>query len=220
MANAIYQKYKQSLLSADTNVAVTSGRVKLSLVSSLNSAVFDNAHQYYSSIKAGVTSSSVLTNVTATNGVFDSDDVTLYSVTGDLSEAIVFWIDVFSSINITAIQRTGGIVTVTTDSAHGLDPSVNNEWVTIDGTSLATGSGNNFDGTWKLLNQGVSANQFQIQQLNEPDATGTVAGTVDITDDANSRLIAWMDTGVTGLPFTPNGGNIDIVWNSTGIFRL
>lgn len=34
------------------------------------------------------------------------------------------------------------------------------------------------------------------------------------------RLVAWIDTGQTGLPVTPNGGNITITWNASGIFTL
>lgn len=34
------------------------------------------------------------------------------------------------------------------------------------------------------------------------------------------RLVAYIDTGVTGLPVTPNGGNISITWNASGIFTL
>jgi hypothetical protein len=34
------------------------------------------------------------------------------------------------------------------------------------------------------------------------------------------RLVAYIDTSVTGLPVTPNGGNIDITWNASGIFAL
>lgn len=33
-------------------------------------------------------------------------------------------------------------------------------------------------------------------------------------------LIAYIDTGVTGLPVTPNTGNIEIQWNASGIFTL
>jgi len=33
-------------------------------------------------------------------------------------------------------------------------------------------------------------------------------------------LIAYIDTGVTNLPVTPNGGNITITWNVSGIFKL
>lgn len=34
------------------------------------------------------------------------------------------------------------------------------------------------------------------------------------------RLVAYIDTGVTGLPVTPNGGNITVTWNASGIFTL
>jgi hypothetical protein len=34
------------------------------------------------------------------------------------------------------------------------------------------------------------------------------------------RLVAYIDTGVTGLPVTPNGGNITITWNASGIFTI
>lgn len=34
------------------------------------------------------------------------------------------------------------------------------------------------------------------------------------------RLIAYIDTGQTGLPVTPNGGNISIAWNASGILAL
>jgi len=33
-------------------------------------------------------------------------------------------------------------------------------------------------------------------------------------------LVAYIDTGVTGLPVTPNGGNITVTWNVSGIFQL
>lgn len=33
-------------------------------------------------------------------------------------------------------------------------------------------------------------------------------------------LIAFIDTGVTGLPVTPNGGSITITWSASGIFTI
>src|SRR3990167_10289953 len=33
-------------------------------------------------------------------------------------------------------------------------------------------------------------------------------------------LVAYIDTSVTGLPVTPNGGSISITWNASGIFTL
>ena len=43
---------------------------------------------------------------------------------------------------------------------------------------------------------------------------------VDTGAAATSRLVAFFDTGVTGLPVTPNGGDINVVWNASGIFQL
>lgn len=34
------------------------------------------------------------------------------------------------------------------------------------------------------------------------------------------RMVAYIDSGVTGLPVTPGGGNINITWNASGIFQL
>lgn len=33
-------------------------------------------------------------------------------------------------------------------------------------------------------------------------------------------LISWQDTSVTGLPVTPNGGDIVVTWDAAGIFTL
>ena len=43
---------------------------------------------------------------------------------------------------------------------------------------------------------------------------------IDTGTAGTSRLVAFIDTGVTGLPVTPNGGDITITWNASGIFQL
>ena len=43
---------------------------------------------------------------------------------------------------------------------------------------------------------------------------------IDTGSSATSRLVAYIDTSVTGLPVTPNGGDITISWNASGIFQL
>jgi hypothetical protein len=55
--------------------------------------------------------------------------------------------------------------------------------------------------------------------------SGTVVGAIVIyrqNAGANTtwRLVLYEDTSVTGLPVTPNGGNIVITWNASGIFTL
>lgn len=43
---------------------------------------------------------------------------------------------------------------------------------------------------------------------------------IDTGVAGTSPLVAYIDTSVTGLPVTPNGGDINIVWNASGIFAL
>ena len=37
---------------------------------------------------------------------------------------------------------------------------------------------------------------------------------------STSRLVAYLDTGITGMPVTPDNSNIPITWNTNGIFAL
>lgn len=37
---------------------------------------------------------------------------------------------------------------------------------------------------------------------------------------STSSLVAFIDTVASGLPVTPNGGNITVTWNASGIFAL
>ena len=61
--------------------------------------------------------------------------------------------------------------------------------------------------------------------LTKTQVTGVFDGT-DLTytavTGANTTwpLIAFIDTGVTGLPVTPTGGNIVITWSASGIFKI
>jgi hypothetical protein len=43
---------------------------------------------------------------------------------------------------------------------------------------------------------------------------------IDTGTASTSPLVAYIDTSVTGLPVTPNGGDITITWNASGIFAL
>lgn len=43
---------------------------------------------------------------------------------------------------------------------------------------------------------------------------------IDTGNPATSRLVAYIDTSVTGLPVTPNGGDIILQWNASGIFTI
>ena len=43
---------------------------------------------------------------------------------------------------------------------------------------------------------------------------------IDTGSSATSRLVCFLDTGWTNLPVTPNGGDITLQFNASGIFAL
>lgn len=70
-----------------------------------------------------------------------------------------------------------------------------------------------------------TAGVFDGSDVTFPSVTGATAEALVIyrkNAGANTTwpLIAYIDTGVTNLPVTPNGGNITITWNVSGIFKL
>lgn len=91
MANAIYDKYKESLLSGAANVALDSETVKISLIDTAEET-YNSTDQFYSDV-ANVVSSATLANVSITNGVLNADDVTFVDLTGESAEALLIWID-------------------------------------------------------------------------------------------------------------------------------
>jgi hypothetical protein len=135
MANALYNTFKQDLLNKVFDLDTDA--IKASLIDSAD-YTYSAAHDEYSGgardvpLAAIVAESSALTTPTIVNGVFDTDDFTWTTVTGDQSEAIILWDDTLS----------------------------------------------------------------------------------------NDRLIAFYDTGMTGMPVTPNGGNINVTVNASGWFAL
>ena len=43
---------------------------------------------------------------------------------------------------------------------------------------------------------------------------------IDTGTAGTSRLVAFIDAGQTGLPVTPNGGNITVTFDAAGIFTI
>lgn len=79
--------------------------------------------------------------------------------------------------------------------------------------------------TAALTNPTVSvAGTFDADDVTFPTVTGDPSEALVIWKDTGvegtSRLVAYLDTGVTGLPVTPGGGNIVVTWDALGIFTL
>ena len=81
-------------------------------------------------------------------------------------------------------------------------------------------------GTDQQLTTPVATNgTFDADDVTYTSVTGSAVGALVIyrkNAGANTtwRLTLYEDTGVTGLPVTPNGGNITITWNASGIFLI
>jgi len=92
MANALYPKWKEALLQASSDSALT-GTVKAALVDT-GTYTYSSAHQYLSDLSGVVgTAQTIGATKSYTSGVFDGADVTFSSVTGNTVEALVIYID-------------------------------------------------------------------------------------------------------------------------------
>lgn len=136
MANKLYDKAREAFANGD--IDLLNDTIKVVLIDTADYTVDLANHDFLDDIPAAarVGTPVALTNKSTTAGVFDADDVTFTSVTGDICEALVIYQD-----------------------------------------------------------------------------TGV---------EATSRLIAYIDTATSGLPVTPNGGDIVITWDngSNRIFKL
>jgi hypothetical protein len=99
--------------------------------------------------------------------------------------------------------------TYTYDAAHQFYSSLSGVVGTDQEILSKTQVGGTFDGT----------------NVTYPTVTGPTAEAIVLyrkNAGANTTwpLIAYIDSNVTGLPVTPNGGDITITWNALGIFTL
>jgi hypothetical protein len=94
MANAVYPKYKQSLLDADANVSLnetTDDDAPYVALVDTGTYTYNAAHQYYSDLSGIVGTPVKLTTPTIASGLFDADDITFTAVTGNTAEALVIY---------------------------------------------------------------------------------------------------------------------------------
>jgi len=133
MANALYPKWKEALLQASSNSALTgtgtSGGVYVALVDT-GTYTYSTAHQYHSDLSGIVgTPVEISSAKTYTGGVFDGVDITFTSVSGSTVEALVLYINTGTSgtsrlvayldTGVTGLPVTpnGGNINITWDAA-------------------------------------------------------------------------------------------------------
>jgi hypothetical protein len=75
-----------------------------------------------------------------------------------------------------------------------------------------------------IANTTVAAGVFDGDNVTYTAVSGATVEAlviyIDTGNPATSRLVAYIDTGQTGLPVTPNGGDITVTWDAAGIFTL
>ncbi len=94
MANAVYPKYKESVLKeADASNGLDGTTTSAPYVALVDTGTYtySSSHQFYSSLSGIVGTDQAITTPTVTNGTFDGDDVTFTSVSGASVEALIIY---------------------------------------------------------------------------------------------------------------------------------
>ena len=123
MSNALYPKWKEALLQFTTNNNLSSGTVKVALVTA--GYTYSSAHQFYSSVSASVVGTpQTIGTKTFTNGVFDGADVTFTAVTGSQATSLVLYIDTGSAATSPLVAYLDTSITNLPVTPNGGDISI------------------------------------------------------------------------------------------------
>lgn len=127
MSNALYTKAKQALIAGD--IDLESDTIKAVFVDGADYTPNLATDQFLSDIPsaARVAISGALQNKTVTDGVFDADDITVASVSGDQFEYLVLFKD-------TGVEGTSRLLLLI-DTATGLPCTPNGSDITIQWSS-------------------------------------------------------------------------------------
>ena len=73
-----------------------------------------------------------------------------------------------------------------------------------------------------LTSPTIALGVFDSANFTWSAVTGDVSEAILLWNNTHTSdaVIAWYDTGVTGLPVTPNGGDINVTVNGSGWFSL
>lgn len=78
--------------------------------------------------------------------------------------------------------------------------------------------------TGTLANKTFASGVFDADNVTFTAVSGSAIAALilylDTGTESTSKLIAYIDSASAGLPVTPNGGDITLTWNASGIFAL
>ena len=122
--------------------------------------------------------------------------------------------------NTTAIDMDGDTIKATLiDSADYTYSAAHDEY-SGGGTDVATAA--KVAESSALGSPTCTNGTFDTADFTWSTVTGDQSEAIILWDDTvtNDRLVAFYDTGITGMPVTPNGGNINVTVNASGWFSL
>jgi len=119
----------------------------------------------------------------------------------------------------TAVMKVALVRSYTYNAAHKFVSDVTGAGGVLHATSAALASKTGTSGTadaadFTFTTPAANASGHSLVYFQ----SSAVGGGADVAATAQ-RLIAWVDTG-TGLPVTPNGADINVVFNASGLFTL
>lgn len=75
-----------------------------------------------------------------------------------------------------------------------------------------------------LASKTFTGGTFDAADITFTGVTGNTVEAIvlflDTGNPANDKLIAYIDSASSGLPLTPNGGDVVVSWSASGVFSL
>lgn len=107
-------------------------------------------------------------------------------------------------------------VTLCDEADYVVNLATDQHYDDVTGAGRVATSGN-------LASKTITAGTADAADITYTSVTGDISESLtmwqDTTVEATSILLCNIDTA-TGLPVTPNGGDITVEWNASGIFKL
>lgn len=117
MANQLYPKIKEALLTQSANSNWSSGTIKAALIDT-GTYTYSAAHEFLSSLTGVIGTAQTIGSKTFVNGLFDGADITVPGVTGASVEALVLYID-------TGVAATSRLISYVDTGVTGLPVTPN-----------------------------------------------------------------------------------------------
>lgn len=180
MANAVYPKFKESLLTeAHTNKSLdqddTTNGPFVALVDT-GTYTYSSSHQFYSSLSGIVGTDQRIDDPTVTNGTFDGGDVTFTSVSGATVEALVIY------RKNSGANTTWRLVVYEDTSVTGLPvtPNGGNIVVTWNASGIFTISDKRLKGNIRLIGELAEVGVYEYSYIgSEQRVVGLMAQEVE-----------------------------------------